>query len=93
MPNVHDLIQRHSSLSITCLDRLYINGYVPTLQTSGQLCYFLKQHLGNPRLTVSEIAFLVGFSELSPFQRAFRRWTGLAPRAYRERAARARGAP
>jgi len=48
MPNVHDLIQRHASLSITCLDRLYINGYVPTLQTSGQLCYFLKEHLGNP---------------------------------------------
>ena len=48
MPNVHDLIQRHTLLSITCLDRLYINGYVPTLQTSGQLCYFLKQHLGNP---------------------------------------------
>jgi hypothetical protein len=48
MPNVHDLIQHQVSMSITCLDRLYINGYVPTLQTSGQLCYFLKHHEGNP---------------------------------------------
>jgi AraC-like DNA-binding protein len=45
-----------------------------------------KQYLRDPRLTISEIAFLVGFSELSPFQRAFRRWTNLTPRAYRQRA-------
>jgi AraC-like DNA-binding protein len=43
------------------------------------------QHLQDPRLTVSEIAFLVGFSELSPFLRAFRRWTGLTPGEYRHR--------
>jgi AraC-like DNA-binding protein len=44
------------------------------------------QHLEDPRLTASEIAFLVGFSELSPFLRAFRRWTGLTPGEYRQRA-------
>lgn len=48
MPNVHEIIRDHVSLSITCVDRLYINGYLPGLQTSGQLCYFLKEHLGNP---------------------------------------------
>lgn len=47
-PNVHTLIKNHVTLSVTCLDRLYINGYVPTLQTSGQLCYFLKDHRGHP---------------------------------------------
>src|SRR3989442_2677041 len=47
-PNIHTIIRDHVSLSITCLDRLYINGYVPTLQTSGQLCFFLRDHLGNP---------------------------------------------
>lgn len=47
-PNVQSLLRDHVSLSISCLDRLYVNGYVPTLQTSGQLCYFLKEHLGNP---------------------------------------------
>lgn len=33
--------------------------------------------------SVEDIAFLVGFSEPSPFVRAFRRWTGMAPMAYR----------
>ncbi len=45
---VAQIIRDHVSLSISCIDRLYINGYVPTLQTSGQLCYFLRDHLGNP---------------------------------------------
>ena len=35
-------------MSIRCLDRLYVNGYVPTLQTPGQLCWYLRDHLGNP---------------------------------------------
>ena len=35
-------------MSVTCVDRIYVNGYVPTLQTSGQLCYVLKDHRGNP---------------------------------------------
>ena len=46
--NVAQLLKNHVSLSNICIDRLYINGYVPTLQASGQLCYFLREHLGNP---------------------------------------------
>jgi AraC-like DNA-binding protein len=30
-----------------------------------------------------EIAFLLGFSQASAFDRAFRRWTGSTPSAYR----------
>jgi hypothetical protein len=48
MPNVESILRHHTSLSVSCLDRLYVNGYVPTLQTSGQLVYFLREHLGNP---------------------------------------------
>lgn len=33
--------------------------------------------------TVSEVAFLVGFSEVSAFSRAFRRWTGRSAVSYR----------
>jgi len=36
------------ALSITCLDRLYLNGYVPTLQAPGQLVRFCREHLGKP---------------------------------------------
>lgn len=48
MPNVFELIRDHVSLSISCIDRLYVNGYMPRLQTSGQLCQFLRGHLGQP---------------------------------------------
>jgi hypothetical protein len=48
MPNVHSIVRDHVSLSVSCIDRLYVNGYVPTLQTSGHLCFFLKDHLGHP---------------------------------------------
>jgi hypothetical protein len=47
-PNLHSILRDHVSLSVTCLDRLYVNGYMPALQTSGQLCHFLKEHLGKP---------------------------------------------
>ena len=48
MPNIASIIRDHVVLSIRCLDRLYINGYLPRLQTSGQLAYFMMEHLGKP---------------------------------------------
>jgi hypothetical protein len=48
MPNVYELIRDHVTLSIRCLDRLYLHAYMPKLQTSGGLCYFLRDHLGYP---------------------------------------------
>ena len=37
------------------------------------------------QLPFSEIAMLLGYSELSAFSRAFRRWTGASPREWRAR--------
>jgi len=48
IPNVSSILQNHVSLSVSCIDRIYLNGYIPTLQTPGQLCYFLGKHLGYP---------------------------------------------
>jgi len=37
------------------------------------------RYLEDPRLSVDEIAFLLGFANGSAFRRAFRRWTGVSP--------------
>lgn len=44
---------------------------------------YAERYLAGGRLAIGEIAFLVGFSEPSNFHRAFRRWTGQTPAAYR----------
>ena len=41
-------------------------------------------YLRDPALELAEIAFLVGFSEAGSLARAFRRWTGQSPGAYRQ---------
>lgn len=43
------------------------------------------RHVAEDRYALSEIAFLLGFSELSAFSRAFKRWTGESPGQCRER--------
>lgn len=43
------------------------------------------RYVAGDRYALSEIAFLLGFSELSAFSRAFKRWTGEAPARYRQR--------
>jgi hypothetical protein len=35
-------------LEVECLDRVYLNAYVPRLQVGGQVVGFLVEHLGNP---------------------------------------------
>ena len=47
-PNIETIIRDRVTLTVDCIDRLYLNGYVPRLQTSGQLVGFLRDHLGNP---------------------------------------------
>lgn len=42
-----DILDGHAVLDIDCLDRIYLNGYVPALQSSGQVVGFLH-HRGFP---------------------------------------------
>jgi hypothetical protein len=45
---VNDLLDGHVGLDIECMDRIYLNGYVPNLQVGGQVASFMTQHLGYP---------------------------------------------
>jgi AraC-like DNA-binding protein len=42
-----------------------------------------ERYLADASLDLTDIAFLLGFSEQSAFQRAFKRWTGKTPAAFR----------
>lgn len=43
---VNDLLDGHVVLDLECLDRIYLNGYVPNLQVAGQVVSFMTKHLG-----------------------------------------------
>ena len=46
--NVNDLLDGHVVLDLECLDRVYLNAYIPNLQVGGQVVRFMKDHLGKP---------------------------------------------
>ena len=45
---VNDVLDGRVGLDVECLDRIYLNGYVPNLQVGGQVVAFMTAHLGNP---------------------------------------------
>jgi AraC-like DNA-binding protein len=42
------------------------------------------RYLREREMAICEVAYLLGFSESSSFHRAFKRWTGLTPKEFRE---------
>ena len=48
MPNINELLEGHVTLEVEGIDRLYLNGYLPSLATGGGLIRFLTEHLGKP---------------------------------------------
>ena len=50
---------------------------------NGMRRQFALDYLRDRERTVTEVAFLLGYSEVSPFNRAFKRWTGSTPMEYR----------
>ena len=48
MASIPKLRHDHVTLEIECLDRLYLNGYIGRLATSGGWVTFMQQPLGKP---------------------------------------------
>src|SRR5438128_5585475 len=44
--SVAEILDDHVTFELEAIDRMYLNGYVPSLQTGGGVVYFMKQHLG-----------------------------------------------
>ena len=69
MPNVAEIIKDHVTLEVRCLDRLYLNAYIPRLQSPGGVIDFLiracRQTIASPAL----------FGQLTEaFKARLRRW-------------------
>ncbi len=79
-----DLIAENLYMSTSAVQRslawegLSYTDLVEDVRRSLAEIYFKQRNL-----SLSEIAYLLGYSELSAFSRAFRRWTGFSPREYR----------
>jgi hypothetical protein len=53
---------------VECIDRMYLNGYVGTLATGGQLKWFLKKQMKKPYASpaVEDVRFSVEIRDGSP---------------------------
>jgi AraC family transcriptional regulator len=96
--HVLDYIQSHlegdlSLLSLATVAEVGIDGFVRLFKQSTGFSphqYVLRRRidraqalLGDPALSLTEIAFRSGFSDQSHFTRMFHRFTGVPPRTYR----------
>lgn len=96
---IRRLLQRHLGNELPSLEALAAQlGSTPQtlrrrLRAEGRGFQALKDELrrdaavellARPELTLIEVGHRLGFSEASTFHRAFKRWTGVAPGAYRQ---------
>ncbi|MDQ0448695.1 AraC-like transcriptional regulator QhpR [Methylobacterium aerolatum] len=86
--SVRDLSLRHASDALGIprwtLQRRLAEGNTSFADIVDRLRRDLAEHyLAGTKHPVSEISALLGFSEVSAFTRAFRRWHGVPPRTYR----------
>jgi hypothetical protein len=46
--SINEVLDGHVALEVECVDRLYLNAYVPNLQVGGQVVRFPTEYLDNP---------------------------------------------
>src|SRR5215813_11561783 len=69
---VADVIQQHVSLTVECVDRLYLNVIQSRLQTERGIAYFFQKHRGEAFATAKTMAAItIPFLEaIEPFARS-----------------------
>ena len=74
---VNGLLDGQVVLDIECLDRIYLSGFVNSLQTPGGVIYFLHHHRGMP---IASPAVFTGIGDrfrrsVSSLRRTTSRWS------------------
>lgn len=78
-------IARELGLSGRTLRRRLRDSGTTYAQTLAEVRFaFAKRCLSDPALTICEVADLAGYSEVSNFRNAFKRWSNCSPRVFRE---------
>ncbi len=54
--SVSDVLTEHVDFEVECIDRMYLNVYVPELQRTGQVAGFLMRHRGFPIASTALVA-------------------------------------
>ncbi len=80
-PSVQMVASRLGTTARTLQRRLQEEGTSFSAVLDGVRRDLADRYLDGDRMGVSEIAFLLGYSDASAFARAYRRWNGRAPRA------------
>ena len=80
-----------AGLSVRGLQRRLAKAGVTYSQLREEVCRDAAfRFIENRALTLSQVASAIGYSDPAHFTRAFIRWSGMTPRAYRQKVARAR---
>ncbi len=54
--SVAEILQTHVTFELEAIDRMYLNAYVPSLQTGGGIAFFIKNQLGAPVPSTAMVA-------------------------------------
>lgn len=89
LPGMREVARRLETTERTLRRRLAEEGLSFAKVRDEVLCALARERLADPKVPIADVAFALGFAELRAFHRAFVRWTGMTPGAFR----RARLAP
>lgn len=84
VPGLETLARRMSLSERTLRRRLEEGGTSFRQMLDATRSELAQGYIRDRRIPLSEVAFLLGFSEPSTFHRAFRRWTQMTPAAWRQ---------
>jgi AraC-like DNA-binding protein len=83
IPSMTEAARAMATSARTLRRRLRAEGLTFAQVRSHVLAALAQELLGDRRQSIEEVAYVLGFSEARAFHRAFKRWTGVTPGAFR----------